>query len=170
MTNIIYSVLGIISGAILGAVATYVIMHDRYAKQHQQKRIGCFVARMKRLKEIAPVYALEKSISTFAQKCIEFSAESFHAFKTEKFDEIARVISTYETQKYLYQNGQYHGNQEDLLGTMRPTILNENYQSKEELSHKIESILHKIIGIWPMIIPIKNRTLSVSGAAIFLFS
>lgn len=142
MSHIIYILIGLVVGCLMGIIFGYTFACNKNLKHQQQKTIGSFVNRMKRLKRNGQQSAIKKSIENFAKKCMDFSSESFKAFHTQEFDEIAYIISIYEGQSFPFQD-----NQDGMIASITPLNNSINYISKEEKYEKIYTSLCKIIGI-----------------------
>jgi len=142
MTHVIYYVLCLIFGGIIGSIIMYVCICDHYAIQRQKKEIRYVINGIKRFKRDGKIAVIKRAIKIFAHRCMDFNPESFRAFGKREFDNIASALSIHENQKY-----QYTSTYNDTVGIVHPLSQIFTHVSEAETQKKICENLCQAIGI-----------------------
>ena len=142
MTHVIYYVLCLIFGGIIGSIIMYVCICDHYAIQRQKKEIRYVINGIKRFKRDGKIAVIKRAIKIFAHRCMDFNPESFRAFGKKEFDNIASALSIHENQKY-----QYTSTYNDTVGIVHPLSQIFTHISEADTQKKICENLCQAIGI-----------------------
>ncbi len=129
-----YLIVFLLGGLFFGIVI-YVYMRQKSLFKNQKRKIAHFIKGMKRLKKAGKTANMEKSIKTFAERCMNFDRESFMAFKKPEFVDIANILLSYDNEHVPYPNTQEN--------TVENVVM--VYTSEACILHEVEKLLKKII-------------------------